>query len=68
MGINLGKVPDIWKPTMNLRWEITTCIIEYHPFLIRKKVEEQSIYTLQQLWIDNKGNEEWRDLDIVNKK
>jgi len=53
---------SVWNPTMLLRWENRLRNINH----VNKTKEVYSI--LQQLWIDVEGNEELRDIDIVDKK
>ena len=44
-------------------WKITP-LIRIHRYIY---VDDSSADVFQQLWIDNEGNEEWRDIDIVEK-
>jgi hypothetical protein len=46
------QVNETWLPTPKLRWN-------------RKLIRETYLNTLEQLWISNTGNEEWRDIPQV---
>ncbi len=52
---------NIWKPTPQLRWK--TCTTQ-SPYSTRVKRSDKK--TLQQLWVDDDGNEEWRDIPTGN--
>ncbi len=55
------KKYDVWKPTPQLRWK--TCATQ-SPYATRVKRPHEK--TLQQLWVDDDGNEEWRNVPTVN--
>ncbi|MEY2910139.1 MAG: hypothetical protein RIT01_165, partial [Pseudomonadota bacterium] len=46
------EVLEVWNPTFQLRWN-------------RKFIRQTYLNTLEQLWVSNKGNEEWRDVPQV---
>jgi hypothetical protein len=46
------EIHEIWNPTLQLRWN-------------RKVIRETYLNILEQLWISNTGNEEWRDIPQV---
>jgi hypothetical protein len=48
---------QIWQPTPRLRWQ--TSKTEYENIYNKKRI-------LQQLFIDGKGNEEWRNVEVVD--
>jgi hypothetical protein len=45
---------NIWKPTNHLRWFKKEKNVVSNPAYLTMK--------LQQLWIDDMGNQEWRDI------
>lgn len=54
--LGIGAVMcSTWKPTINLRW------LEGKNYIPQLDSFERE---LQQLWVNDKGEEEWRDIDV----
>ncbi len=52
-----------WKPTLQLQWSVETIQSPYSPSTHVRRPDKK---TLQQLWVDDDGNEEWRDVPTIN--
>jgi len=48
---------ELWEPTMNLRFKGVQ--VDINEFTCK------TINQLQQLWCSNKGNQEWRPVEMV---
>jgi len=62
--INLAtiEVVKVWQPTMMLRWLEQGLGENVHVSYANVKIK-----TLQQMWISNLGDIEWRDISVENE-